>query len=159
MHPRTAATLDELKRTRWFRCVGVQDTEAAVVLSSWYEAIESCNSCEWEDLCLEAANQLRERIAERSMERFQLWNQLATELRPIAVALATEKTKAVLEENELPETFLDTVKWDILHLLMEAEYADIYPPGFYASQGYWYVHGHFPCGWQGDFPKGTLIIY
>ncbi|OQB80449.1 MAG: hypothetical protein BWX88_04549 [Planctomycetes bacterium ADurb.Bin126] len=93
------------------------------------------------------------------MERFQLWNQLATELRPIAVALATEKTKAVLEENELPETFLDTVKWDILHLLMEAEYADIYPPGFYASQGYWYVHGHFPCGWQGDFPKGTLIIY
>ena len=42
---------------------------------------------------------------------------------------------------------------------MEAEFADVYPPGFYASQAYWYVKGHFPCGWQGEFPNGTLIIY
>jgi hypothetical protein len=55
--------------------------------------------------------------------------------------------------------FENMVQWDILHVCMEAEYADVYPPGFYASQAYWYVKGHYPCGWQGEFPKGKLIIY
>jgi len=65
----------------------------------------------------------------------------------------------VVRENDLPKAFEDTVQWDIIHLCMEAEYADVYPPGFYASQGYWYAKGHFPCGWQGEFPLGTRIIY
>jgi hypothetical protein len=65
----------------------------------------------------------------------------------------------VVAEHDLPKVFLDTVDWDILNLCMEAEYADVYPPGFYASQAYWYLKGHFPCGWQGAFPKGKLVIY
>jgi hypothetical protein len=44
MHRRTAATLAELEGIVWFRNVGVCDTEAAHVLSSWPEAIESCAS-------------------------------------------------------------------------------------------------------------------
>jgi hypothetical protein len=62
-------------------------------------------------------------------------------------------------EEARPRTFEDAVQWDILNVCMEAEYADIYPPGFYASQAYWYVKGHFPCGWQGNFPEGKLIMY
>lgn len=42
---------------------------------------------------------------------------------------------------------------------LKARYADVCPPGFYASQAYWYVQGHFPCGWQGEFPKGKLVVY
>jgi hypothetical protein len=159
MHPRTTATLDELKRAQWFRRVGVRDTDAAVVLSSWYEAVESCSSPEWENLCLEAANQYRARLAERSPERLEKWNDLVAELKPVTMALVNEKTRQVIQENDLPKTFLDAVNWDILHLCMEAEYADVYQPGFFASQAYWYVKGHFPCGWQGEFPNGKLIIY
>ena len=80
-------------------------------------------------------------------------------MKPLAQALVQEKCQQVVEENNLPQVFLDTVDWDIIGVLMEAEYADVYPPGYYASQAYWYVHGHFPCGWQGKFPKGKLIIY
>ena len=80
-------------------------------------------------------------------------------LKPVTQALVREKTKRVIEENDLPKVFLDTVDWDILHLCMEAEYADVYPPGFFASQAFWYVKGHFPCGWKGEFPKGKLVIY
>ena len=60
MHPRTEATLEKLRQAEWFRCVGVHDTDAAEILSSWYEAVESCGSPEWEDLCLEAANHIAE---------------------------------------------------------------------------------------------------
>jgi hypothetical protein len=159
MHPRTESTLEKLRQAQWFRFVGVHDTKAAKSLSSWQEAIESCGSAEWEDLCLEAANQYCERLAERAPERFQAWNDIVLAIKPAVIALVREKTKQIVEENDLPTALVNTVNWDILHLCMEAEYADVYPPGFFASQAYWYVKGHFPCGWQGDFPEGKLIIY
>jgi len=155
----TKATLAALIQAQWFTSIGVHDTDSAIVLSSWGEAIESCSSPEWEDLCLEAANQYRERLLERSVERFRKWNDVVDKMKPIAQALVREKCQQVVEENDLPQVFLDTVDWDILGVLMEAEYSDVYPLGYYGSQGYWYVHGHFPCGWQGEFPEGKLIIY
>jgi hypothetical protein len=159
MHPRTVATLERLEEAAWFSRVGIKDATAAIVLSSWDEAIAHCASCEWEDLCLEAANQYRERLVERSPERFEKWNDVVDEMKKMTVFLVRRKIETVVREHSLPKVFEDTVQWDILHVCMEAEYADVYPPGFYASQAYWYVNGHFPCGWKGDFPKGMLVIY
>src|SRR5688572_13155581 len=154
MHPRTQATLEELERAEWFSSVGVKDTEAAVVLSSWAEAVESCASDAWQDLLLEAANRYREQLLQKDKERFRRWNEIVREVKPPVLALVARKIEPIVREHGLPKVFEDTVNWDILHLAMEAEYADVYPPGFFASQSYWYAHGHFPCGWQGDFPAG-----
>jgi tRNA/tmRNA/rRNA uracil-C5-methylase (TrmA/RlmC/RlmD family) len=159
MHPRTVATLNEIEKADWFSCVGKQDTSAAIVLSSWKEAIESCGSHDWQNLCLEAANQLRERILQRSRERFKRWNEIVDEVKPTTEALVRRKIEAVVRQHKLPLVFMHSVQWDVLHLCMEAEYADVFPPAYYASQAYWYVKGHFPCGWKGEFPKGMLIIY
>jgi hypothetical protein len=159
MHPHTVATLNQLEKAEWFASVGVKDTEAAIVLSSWQEAVEHCASVEWGNLLLEAANQYRERLLERSKERFIKWNEIVDEVKPVTTTLVRRKVKAVCARHDLPRVFVDTVEWDILHLCMEAEYADVYPPGFYASQAYWYIQGHFPCGWQGEFPDGKLIIF
>ena len=46
MRPNTIATLDALHGKEWFRAVGVRDTDAADVLSSWDEAIASCGSAD-----------------------------------------------------------------------------------------------------------------
>jgi hypothetical protein len=159
MHPRTIATLAELESVEWFTKVGEKRTGPIRVLKSWNEAIESCSSEEWEWLCLEAANQYRERLVERNLERYALWNNLVDELKPITMPLVLRKTAAVIAANNLPQVFLNTVQWDILHLCMEAEYADVFPAGYYASQAYWYMQGHFPCGWDGKFPEGHLVIY
>jgi hypothetical protein len=159
MDIRTRAMLEELEKAEWFRCVGQKDTEVALVLSSWKEAIDSCASDEWQDLILEAANQYRERLLSNSKERFSQWNKIVQEVKPFTVSLVARKTEKIIKENQLPKIFEDTVNWDILHVAMEAEYTDVYPPGFFASNAYWYVHGHFPCGWQGDFPNGKLIVY
>ena len=159
MHPRTTATLEKLDKASWFSRVGAKDTDAAIVLSSWQEAIEYCSSHEWENLCLEASNQYCERLLERSPDRFNKWNQVVAELKPTTIPFVQRKIETVVREQKLPKVFEDTVQWDILHVCMEAEYADVYPPGYYASQAYWYVKGHFPCGWEGKFPAGKLIIY
>ena len=160
MRRRTEDTLERLRQEEWFRNVGVRDTEAATVLGSWHDAIESCSSHEWEELCLEAVNQYRARLIERSPADYEKWNDVVVSVKPASQALVRERTQSVITRNNLPKVFLDTVDWDILHLCMEAEFADIYPPGFYASQAYWYMKGHFPCGWTGPFPQGgKLVIY
>jgi hypothetical protein len=62
MHPTTIATLDKLENAAWFSRVGIKDTDVAIVLSSWQEAIEHCGLIERENLCLEAHNQYCERL-------------------------------------------------------------------------------------------------
>jgi len=159
MHPRTVATLDQLENAAWFSRVGDKDTAVATVLGSWQEAVAHCSSIEWQNLCLEAANQYRERLVERSMERFEKWNELMLELKKVTIPLVAKKIEGVVRANDLPKSFENAVQWDVLFVCMEAEYADVYPPGFFTSNAYWYTKGHFPCGWQGDFPAGVLIIY
>ncbi len=87
------------------------------------------------------------------------WNETVTSTKKVIEPIVHEKTQEVIVEFDLPEVFIDTVEWDILHIALEAEFSNFVPPAFYASQAYWYVKGHFPCGWQGEFPNGTLIIY
>ena len=163
MHARTAATLETLETAEWFANVGtyvdLEQKSKFIVLSSWKEAIEHCGSIEWENLCLEAANQYRLRLSERSMERLNQWNDIVDQIKVVTLPLVRQKIEVVVRKHGLPKVFEDTVQWDILHVCMEAELADIYQPGFYASQAYWYLKGHFPCGWEGRFPEGKLILY
>jgi hypothetical protein len=159
LHPRTIATLDKLEGSDWFSRVGVHDATTPIILASWPEAIEHCSSIEWENLCLEATNQYRERLVERSRERFDKWNEIVRELKKTTIPFVRRKIETVVRLHDLPRSFEATVQWDILSVCMEAEYADLYPPGFFASNAYWYVMGHFPCGWRGEFPKGQLVIY
>lgn len=161
MHPRTAATLTKLEGANWFSRVGVDDTSGSVVvLSSWQQAVAFCGSTETKNLWQEAANQYHTRVLERSKERYLQWNSIANELRPIVNEFVGRKIDTVVRENLLPKVFQDHVRWDMIFLLMESEFADVYPPGFFASHAYWYVVGHFPCGWHGSFPnEGKLIVY
>lgn len=159
MHERTIATLDDLERTDWFSSVGKRDSVRANFLDSWGEAVASCEGEKWKALREEAASQYRLRLTERDMERFRAWNALVREIKATTIPLVLGKIKGVVEDNNLPQGFINAVQWDILHLCMEAEYADIFPPGFYAAQAYWYSRGHFPCGWEGDFPGGRPIVF
>jgi hypothetical protein len=159
MHPRTVATLNQLENATWFSRVGAKDTAVAIVLPSWQEAVVYGSSIDWQNLCLEAANQYRERLVERSMDRFEKWNDIAQEMKKITIPFVAKKIEGVVRANGLPKSFENAVQWDVLFVCMEAEYADVYPPGFFASNGHWYIQGHFPCGWRGDFPAGMLIIY
>ena len=155
----TLATLGQLEELIWFSSVGRKDSEAVEYVDNWEMAIKFCCSTEWENLCLEAANQYRERISELKPESLALWNDIVDDIKLVSVPLVKTKIANIVRDNNLPQSFEDTVQWDILHLALEAEYSDIYPPGFYASQAYWYLNGHFPCGWQGNFPNGKLLIY
>ncbi|NLR74367.1 hypothetical protein [Leeia aquatica] len=151
--------MQELDAVEWFCNVGKKDSDYPLILETWDGAVESCSSEGWEGLCQEAANQYASRLAERNKDRFLYWNAIAKEVKKVAIPFVIKKTAKVVKDNNLPTIFVDIVQWDVLHLCLEAEFSDVYPPGFFASQAYWYAKGHFPCGWDGNFPKGRLVIF
>lgn len=159
MHQRTVETFEELASKDWFSCVGIRDSGRVSFASSWDEALAASESPYWRDLCEEAANQYRERLVERDRDRFNEWNKVVRMVKAVSVPLVIRKTESIVAAHSLPHTFVDSVHWDILHLGMESEFADVFPPGFYASQAYWYAGGHFPCGWEGAFPDGRLVVF
>src|SRR5258708_2980670 len=89
----------------------------------------------------------------------RFWKGRGREVKKITRPLVDRKTATVVREHALPDIFKIQVHWDIMGFCMEAEYADVCPPGFFTSIGHWYVNGHFPCGWLGAFPQGKLVIY
>lgn len=158
-HPRTTATLDKLYSVKWFVNVGKRDQTRAEYVNSWDEAIKSCSEIEWEDLTLEAANQLAERVREKNLDRFNQWNSIVKVVKPFSDALVRDKSEHISLLNKLPDTFLSCIRWDIFHLCMEVEYSDLVEPGFFSSLSFYYFRGHFPCGFSGLFPKGQFIVY
>ena len=48
---------------------------------------------------------------------------------------------------------------DILGACVELEYSDLRPLGFYPHLSAVCLQGHFPCGWDGLYPSGHLLIY
>src|SRR5262245_57989139 len=122
MHPRTVGTLRQLEQVAWFGNVGIKDTEHAIVLSSWKEAISSCSSIEWENHLLDGANWYTLRLSKLNPERFDRWNDVVDKIEPVVVPLIERKTRDVIRRNDLPRVFLDRVIWDVLHVCMEAEY-------------------------------------
>lgn len=163
MQPSTKATLEQLEKANWFSRVGSLDginhPDKIVMLKTWQDAVEQCSTVEWENLCLEAQNQYRMRLLERNKDRYLQWNDVVDKLKTTIIPFVQRKIETVVNQHDLPKVFEDTVQWDILAVCMESEFADVYPPGFFASNAYWYMKGHFPCGWEGEFPNGKIIVF
>jgi hypothetical protein len=151
--------LKDLASANWFCRVGKHDVQAAKVVGSWEEAINSCLRLAWENVGLDASNAMTRRFSRDFPVRYQEWGAIATRVRSATDDLIQRKVRNFVNERKLPEEIVPHIGWDISHLLMESEYADLCKPAFFSVLGFYYVRGHFPCGWEGDFPNGRLVVY
>lgn len=161
MRARTIATIEQLSKSVWFSRVGIHDApHTAQFVSSWQTAIESCSTLDWENYQLEAANLLCEALFAKDPVQYADWNHHIIAVRPAALEIAREKCAPVVSTLKECGRFVASVEWDMIHLLAEAQYADVLEPNFFARLGWWYVNGHFPCGWTGPFSiEGRLVVY
>jgi hypothetical protein len=161
MRHETEEWLTQLRDAAWFSAVGRPDvaTGAAVLLSTWDEAVHACASLEWQDAKIELSNRIGNLVRNASTERFQHWNEVVRSVKPLVMTLVADRTAFVTAAFKLPQVFLQSVQWDILHSCIEREYLDVCPAGFYSEWARWYVKGHFPCGWSGELTSGRPIIY
>ena len=128
---------------------------------SWPMAMQACQSAAWENVELEAQNQLHMWLHQNDPDRCQAWNDIVTVHKTEVIApLIKEKLAPFQLEHGLDAAFVDSTTWDVLGALMENSYLSSRHQAYFFLELLWvYEAGHFPCGWLGDWPDGKLVVY
>ena len=156
-------TVDRVRRVDWFSKTGELFTNTismpVVLATGWPDVEWLCAEGKWEATILEARNALTEHLDDRCCEEYQEWNNLAVIARDVVAEAVTPAVSSFIRSHDLSENILNCVHWDIANAIMEASYARFRPPRFFLDLLNVYEAGHFPCGWQGEWPSGKLIVY
>ena len=74
--------------------------------------------------------------------------------------LTEEKIAPFQMKHGLDIVLLHSVQWDILGAMMENSYLGSGHRAFFFLELLTiYEARHFPCGWRGEWPQGTLLVY
>jgi hypothetical protein len=155
----------ELEAVDWFTACGqplaVSLPFQAAPVSSWAEAIERCSDRSWEDVTLEARNQLTEFLHRRHRDDYRNWNAITIAAKErVVTPLVDCVWRPFTERHGLGKVLVDCVSWDVLAAIMEHEYRDCPGrPEFFLHLLRVYRAGHFPCGWSGEWPAGQLHVW
>src|SRR5512145_1620469 len=128
---------------------------------TWREATERCTDEVWENVELEAQNQLTLWLSRHDRENFRRRNE-RVDRHKIAVIdpLAERAWGPYQRRRDLDPAIMHSVRWDVLGALMENSYLGSgHRCFFFLELLRVYEAGHFPCGWRGDWPVGKLVVY
>lgn len=153
--------LDRVGGFNWFEHVGnpIESNDVARVFS-WQDANVVCSKRESANVALECQNLLTERLCFEFPTRYRgQWNKLARLVMARWTPLLKQNVMPLLKKHKMSKDAVSAVKVDIGMACMELEYSDLIPPKYFKARLEWYSIGHFPCGWEGDFPEGSLVVY
>lgn len=159
LKPETLKMIQDLENTDWFAHVGEPiDDPTIVQIFTWKETVKYCRHRYSANVQMESSNLLTEQLAIQYADRYLHWNKIAPAVHHYIGPLLERKTRDIIKKQKLPKAFMDTVGWDMHAICMELEYSDLIPPQYFAVRAKWYLAGHFPCGWEGDFPEGGKLV-
>ena len=149
-----AADIERLLRIDWFANIGKPASLAGVRQIDRGELGSSLASDAWEATTLEARNAITGRLARLHPAQYQAWNELAGQAKT-ALQPLWQKLPVALADNAT----LADLQWILHAYLMEAAYREVLlQPLFFDSLIQVYEAGHVPCGWDGEWPNGQLVI-
>ncbi len=130
-------------------------------VGGWVQAIESCKAPAWENAQLEAQNQLTLWLHLNDRPSYRRWNEIVVAHKDTVLNRLTREVLAPFQaKHNLDIALVRSVQWDILGALMENSYLRSGHSAFFFLELLTvYEAGHFPCGWKGEWPKGTLLVY
>jgi hypothetical protein len=160
---RTFAASDMMTRVAaidWFsRCGRSLEVELSCpfdLVSNWDDAIHACSSADWDNAQLEAQNQLTVWLTLHAANAYRDWNRIAAVLKTEVIEPLVVQP---LVKLRAAEGIRANVRWDILAALMENSFIDTGHRSFFFLELFEiYEAGHFPCGWIGEWPRGTLLV-
>ncbi|KHT10605.1 hypothetical protein [Pectobacterium carotovorum] len=151
--------LNKLLGIKWFSRVGEPLLISNItVANSLNEAGVYLSSPDWENVTLEESNEISGYLAVKHTTIFQEWNQLAKDAKVFG---KDELLKKIPHLDGFDNVLLlQCIEWDVIHYLIEDAYKDkIKKPLFFDSLIHIYESGHMPCGWDGVWPNGKLVVY
>lgn len=156
--------LDRIRRIKWFKNCGRKtkyDINFEIVyVNTWEQAKSYYSELVWEDTTLEAHNRLTEFLHSKYRNEYSKWNSLIKETKLFIEKEVTPILEILKEENGLDQIFIDCVKWDIIGAIMEESYRKCKNrPTFFLTLLSIYEGGNYPCGWEGEWPDGNLVVF
>ena len=157
--------VSRVKAIEWFAHCGEPAafdlTMSVETVRDWPQAMAACQTPSWEDIELEAQNQLTVELHSIARERYQQWNDIVRTFKDDLLTPLSETVWQPFQERRgLPITLVHCVQWDILGALMENAYmGSNHGAFFFLELLSVYEAGHFPCGWRGEWPEGQLLVF
>ena len=131
-----------------------------VQIKSWHDVLVACGSLEWETARLRTSGDLSIHVLRQFDSRYGQWGKITSAWSPLIRSTVARHLAPIQSRYQLPEEVAWSAHWGILHGLLRWEYDDCgKPPQFYSRVLDLFERGHFPCGWQGNYPAGRLIVY
>lgn len=120
--------------------------------------ISRITSADWENVTLQAGNAITGYLARKQSLKYQYWNDLVREAKEI---IDIEIIPFIKNPTPLDDDILvNNVRWDLVSFLAEDAYKSYLPnEPFFGRLTMIYENGHIPCGWEGQWPSGRLVIY
>jgi hypothetical protein len=148
-----------LESVDWFAHVGDAVDAPLKQVTSWQAAARSCEKPDWKTALLESSNDITRGLYINFPDAKHPRNDVVIRIKTFTEPLIAAKTRPFVEADLISKAILGTIDWSILHIVLAAHFGDMYLSPIYTDLADWYVQGHFPCGWEGKYPEGRLIVY
>ncbi len=155
----------ELKRRllaiEWFSHCGEENVKCAFqvkYVKNFKEACKYSEGIKWSNLLLEMQNELSAGIHFR---RKTNWNEFVDEMKKTIIidmekaVFAALKNKGIIETKEI----WDNVKYMMLECILADHFRPLNDQMFCEHLLNVCEQGYLPCGWDGNYPLGKLIVY
>jgi hypothetical protein len=157
---------DQLQSLQWFSNVGNPPTREMRLqiepVRSWSAASNLRGSVKASNAFLEASNMLTRELSDAFRVHYRKWNEVADEVRTLLndriLPGIDRSAELVIDETSLP-VVANSVRWDLIHVLMEYAYSAFVPPRFFEQVFQVYKSGNFPCDWDEKWPDGKLWVF
>lgn len=158
------AVIDELINCKWLEnCGELNSTKydfETVFQSDRTKVIKSITSMEWENICLEERGNITSFLATHNKTEYNKnWNVLAKQIKSEVLPQIVAKIEQGVNAKNLPDSIIEDIKFNLVTILISDAFSKYYISEFYDSLLKIYTAGHLPCGWDGEFPVGKIVVF
>lgn len=160
-----ASALMTLGDTRWLECVDQPWLEPAdhpfgevTIIKSWDEALTIFSDFPRYNIngIFQAACDPCDRVLEQDAECEQWWQKAREDAKRYTALYGWIPDSLTQEHQDLLfENLYEYVSMLLAEIIASPDAAYTY----FREQLPWFHAGHFPCGWDGDWPSGSMRVY
>lgn len=153
--------IDRILRVRWLQNCGdpcAAPTIQCVRAPGGVSFTKAAGNA-WENIKLEARGDVTSYLALHAKEAFNpYWNPLVRQVRSKVLPQVEPAIRRSTERLKLPECVNEEVKFDVINMAVVLSYRKIIGSPFYEDLLTVYSEGFLPCGWDGAYPAGRMVV-
>jgi hypothetical protein len=158
-------SLDELTSvatyTQMLTKVGTGDLPGVTRVATCTDAMKHTNTDKTSEFLVESMKFVGERVQQIDYNLYNLWNIFAAHGKTHLAEINDKYIFPRIPRDIDARDVAGMVNWVIVGATIERCYAivGVVEPMWATRWCQLIVDGYFPCGWEGEFPNGRLIVY